>query len=117
MRSTHLTVSQMFDLEHACRMLSAAFGHNTYLVGSVLLRPDWRDVDLRCMLEDAEYDAMVGPNIHRLKLLNTSISEWLAARTGLPIDFQFQRQTEANTEFDETRQFMGRPLNAAGGAA
>jgi hypothetical protein len=34
------------------------------------------------------------------------VSEWAAARTGLPIDFQFQRASEAN-EFDGRRNGVG----------
>jgi hypothetical protein len=29
----------------------------------------------------------------------SSISEWLAKRSGLPIDFQIQRRTDANKEY------------------
>lgn len=72
--------------------------------------PNYRDVDLRCILDDVDYDAMITSNQARLGLLNTAMSEWLEARTGLPIDFQFQRQTEANAEFDGPRNFVGRPV-------
>lgn len=109
-RPNYLTVSQGFNLEHACRLLTASFGFNTYHVGSSLSRPDWRDVDLRCILPDAEYDVLIGASKHRLMLMNVALSEWVAARTGLPIDFQFQRMTEANMEFDGRRNFVGIPL-------
>lgn len=99
-RVSYLTVSQQYALDHACRLIEPAFGgFGCYHVGSSLSRPDWRDVDLRCILSDEEYDAFIGPRDVRLKFLNVCISDWLAARTGLPIDFQFQRFTEANKEF------------------
>jgi hypothetical protein len=109
-RASYLTVAQAFNLNHACRALTAA-GYDTYQVGSSLDRPDYRDVDLRALLQNAEFDAMFEGNKERLHLLNVAISEWLAARTGLPIDFQFQRQADANVEFKGMpRNYMGVPL-------
>ena len=110
-RATMLTPHEMFSLQHGCRLLSAAFGFHTYHVGSSLERADYRDVDLRCILDDADYDAIIGGGNVRLALLNAALSEWLAKRTGLPIDFQFQRQTDANAEFDGRRNFVGVPLS------
>lgn len=109
-RATFLTPHEMFSLQHGCRIITAAFGFNTYQVGSSLERADYRDVDLRCILDDAEYDQLIGKNENRLKLLNAVISEWLEKRTALPVDFQFQRMTEANAEFDGRRNFVGAPL-------
>lgn len=102
-RASYLTVAQQFDLNHACRMLRMS-GYSVYLVGSVLYKSDYRDVDVRAILEDAEYDFMfvnTNPNEHRnrLLLLNVALSGWLSARTGLSVDFQFQRCTEANAEY------------------
>ena len=115
-RASYLSVPQQFALQHACRILTAAFGANTYQVGSSLTRSDYRDVDLRCILDDEEYDALLGGlscNQYRLDLLNAALSEWLQARTGLPIDFQFQRRTEANRDFDGARNFMGMPIRGS----
>lgn len=109
-RGNYLSVTQQFNLHHACRLLTAAWGHCTYLVGSSLDRPNYRDVDLRCILPDEEYDAFIGKNETKLLLLNTALSEYLSARTNLPIDFQFQRRTEANEKFDGLRYFVGFPL-------
>jgi hypothetical protein len=39
--------------------------------------------------------------------LNTAISEWIAERTGLPIDFQFQKASEANEKFKGRRNGVG----------
>ena len=100
-RATYLLVSQMHDLEHACRLLTAAFGQNTYQVGSSIQRADYRDVDLRCIMDDEEYDAFIAGNKHRLNFLNACISRWIAEKTGLPVDFQFQRRTEANAEYSQ----------------
>ena len=103
-RATYLTVSQVFTLENQCRLLVEAYGWSVYHVGSSLERQDFRDVDLRCMLDDDEFDRMFGTNKTRLWLLNSALSDWLAARTGLNIDFQFQRTTEANRDFGGYRR-------------
>lgn len=109
-RATQLSVPEMFRLNHACRVLSAAFGFHNYHVGSSLENPNYRDVDVRCILDDEDYDRLIGANEHRLGLLNAALSEWLQSRTNLPVDFQFQRMTNANQEFDGRRNFVGKPL-------
>lgn len=104
-RASFLTVSQQYDLNAVCSSMPC-FGFGTFHVGSSLTKPDYHDVDLRCILEDEEFDRMfTNPDKgeHRLQFLNTAISEWIAARTGLPIDFQFQRMTDANEKFKGTR--------------
>lgn len=101
-RASYLTVGEQFNLKMACRAIET-LGYGIFHVGSSLDRQDYRDVDLRCILSDTQFDAMFEGNKRRLSLFNTALSEWLAARTGLPIDFQFQRQTEANQKFDGHR--------------
>ena len=102
-----LTTVQYFKLDAACIPLEAAFkesGFGLYLVGSVLRRPDWRDVDIRAILEDSEYDRIF-PKTDKWcenamwKMMCISISHYLSAVTGLPIDFQIQRQTQANERY------------------
>lgn len=108
-RSSYLTVSQNYDLNVVCRPLAVLFGHGVYQVGSSLERPNYRDVDLRCILANDEYDRMFADDEQgkKVKFLNVAISEWIATRTGLPIDFQFQREAEANAEFKGTRNTVG----------
>lgn len=111
-RAHRLLPADQFNLNRACQAIVDAFDWNVYHVGSSLRAltegTPWRDVDVRCMLDDDEFDRMFPgawpsaydePTSWRLALLNTSMSEWLAARTGLPIDFQFQRLTQANAKF------------------
>jgi len=107
-RASYLTVSQQYVLNVACRAL-APFGYGTFHVGSSLTNPDYHDVDLRCILDDDEYGRLIGGrgSKERLAFLNTAISEWIAARTGLPIDFQFQQQTDANAKFKGRRNSVG----------
>jgi hypothetical protein len=65
------------------------------------------------ILPDDEYDHLFpglkgNPQTNALWcLMCCAISEWLAARTGLPIDFQVQRMTEANREFPGRRNALG----------
>lgn len=108
-RASYLDVTQQYVLRHACRDVAEAFGLTPMLVGSCLERADFRDVDIRVMLEDGAFDRMF-PNYdpaHKtcasLAFLNAAISTYLAARTGLPIDFQFQRRSDANAEFGDGR--------------
>jgi len=116
-RVNYLTVAQQYDLMHACRAAEVAFrelGYGIFHVGSSVERPDWRDVDIRTMLENEVFDAWFKDAPHRLRFLNVCISEWLSARTGLPVDFQFQRQAEANTEFrGRPRNFIAPPIEGA----
>jgi hypothetical protein len=112
-RASYLTVAQQFDLQHACRAAQAAFedlGYGVFQVGSSLIRANWRDVDVRALLADDKFDALFVGNPARLAFLNVAVSEWLQARTGLPVDFQFQRTSDANREFDGPRNFIAPPL-------
>lgn len=102
-RVSYLTVNQTYDLNIACHALRD-FGYGTFHVGSSLSRADYHDVDLRCILSNEEFDEMLAKESteigdRKLKFLNVAISEWIQARTGLPIDFQFQRMSDANYEF------------------
>jgi hypothetical protein len=45
------------------------------------------------MWPDIDTDGLVAAQRH---VINCAISDWLAAAAGLPIDFQFQSQTEAD---------------------
>lgn len=92
----------------------SAFGQCPYLVGSALATTQWRDVDVRVILADDEY-AAVFPGCdprdeHRC-------AKWVAVclafsalgreMTGLPIDFQVQQQTYANSTFNAPRSAIG----------
>jgi hypothetical protein len=105
-RVNWLTVPQVNALNAACLDLYRVFDRHPYLVGSVLHRADFHDVDVRLMLDDDEY-ARLFENELWLKLANATISERLARATGLPIDFQFQDTTATNAEFDGYRHALG----------
>lgn len=109
----HLDAAQLDRLDHASLILRHAFDDVPYLVGSCLERPDYRDVDVRLIVDDAKYDALfTGKGEQRANplwsLLCASISEYLSRLTDLPIDFQFQRRTEASKQWgDEQRHPLG----------
>ncbi len=91
------------NLNLACVPLAKGSTYGIFLVGSCLERPDFRDVDIRCMLPDDHFK-VVEPLVN---VLNASVSEWLRQRTGLPVDFQFQDFTETNKKHDGKRNAIG----------
>ena len=114
-RANFLGGPAFFDLNHACRAVTDAFGYSCYLVGSALKRRDYRDVDVRCILSDEDFDRLFsmeqsGLNATynaRWSLLTVAISQWLSKRSGLPVDFQFQRRSDANIKFPGPRHALG----------
>lgn len=108
-RATYLHMAQLFDLRLACAPIVKGFGTHVYLVGSCLTRADYRDVDVRLILADERFatlipDEVPQPWAPRQAILNRALSEWLCARTGLPIDFQFQQRTAANLAWPNERR-------------
>lgn len=106
-RLSYLTVAQMFRLDIACQQIKRAFGGYPYLVGSVLTRPDFRDVDLRLLMCERRGSTDLVVEGRRLRFLNAAISEWIATTTGLPIDFQFQDEAEWDEYDSQTRHPRG----------
>jgi hypothetical protein len=115
-KACYVGAPAIFALDHACRTLTEAFGgFGCYLVGSSIERPDYRDVDVRFILSDAEFEARF-PDAHghgafqhdaRWLVINMAIAGWLAKASGLVIDFQFQPQTWANEWHPGQRQALG----------
>lgn len=106
-----------FVLEREVQFLNQAFDGHCYLVGSAMERADWRDIDVRMIMDDEAFTALfpdAGPVAHgrwefnpRWIVLTTAISEQLTRQTGLPIDFQFQPRTHANERHKGPRNAMG----------
>lgn len=107
-RTDLLTTMQMYNLDQACTLIAKAFGECPYLVGTAGLggADSYRDVDIRLMLDDAEFAAAC-PTRERWELLCVAVSTWLSERTGLPVDFQVQRTREANERFSGPRNPLG----------
>ena len=108
-RATYLIQSDFDRLEDWCRMVRVIFGSafGPYLVGSVMARADYRDVDIRVIVQDRKFDSLFRGRLEAVRFLNRAFSVWGRQETGLPIDFQVQRQAEANAEFDGPRNAMG----------
>jgi hypothetical protein len=119
-RSTRLTTSELHNLDVACQPITRAFGGRPpYLVGTAGhgTADSYRDVDVRMMLDEAEF-AAVCPTLERWELLCMAISTHLRDRTGLPIDFQIQRSDIANERYSQPRNPLGlghRRVFAGGG--
>jgi hypothetical protein len=102
-RANWIPAPHYYNLNQACVILNKAFGDfGCYLVGSSLKRKDFRDVDVRYILEDSTYDRLFGApggwTNALWSLMCTTISAWLSQQTGLPVDFQIQRMTQANED-------------------
>lgn len=120
-RASFLSPPDFHRLDWACRPVADAFETPVYLVGSVLTRPDFRDIDLRVILPDEDMVRMFGedgtyglpdrPAPHRLQLLlHIALSDLIANAAGLswPVDFQIQSMSEANVpEHDGARDALG----------
>lgn len=91
----------------------AAFGGPPYWVGSSLTGLTWRDVDVRVILSDDEYEALGLGNPENPHLNAKWVSLVLAysslgrQMTGLPIDFQIQQRTHANEHYPGPRSAIG----------
>lgn len=109
-RTGLLTTTELYHLDQACQVVNRAFkGGPPYLVGSAGIGNDgaaYRDVDVRLMLGDDEF-AEACPTRERWELLCLAIGAYLRDRTGLPVDFQIQRTTEANERFSGPRNPLG----------
>lgn len=108
-RTDLLTTTQLHNLDSACRLISKAFDGTPYLVGTAGFggAGSYRDVDVRLMLDDAEF-AAVCPTLARWELLCVVIGTYLRERTGLPVDFQIQAVSVANARHG------GKPRNPLG---
>lgn len=103
----------VFRLDVACHIINKALGGTCYMVGSALQRPDFRDVDVRCIMVDENFDALFGvlgeswEKSPLWMMLSISVSAWLREQTGLPVDFQVQRAAHANKKHAGDRHFLG----------
>lgn len=87
------------------------FGHTAYHVGSSLTSKQWRDVDVRLLLPDEEFDRLFGqPESSevnsKLAAITLAFCALGKAMTGLPIDFQIQKQTTANEKYPNRRSAL-----------
>lgn len=103
----------MMLLEEFGNQVWHAFGSPPYLVGSALKSKGWRDVDVRLMLSDEEYESLGlgdprNPHINgKWVSLCLAYSALGKSLTGLPVDFQIQQQTRANGMYSGPRNAIG----------
>lgn len=86
-------------LQQFGEVLNDAFGETAYLVGSAARGKEWRDVDVRVILDDTAFYRLLGHSPHespRWKAMAMAFSTLGTDMTGLPIDFQLQGMTHAN---------------------
>lgn len=112
-RAHYLPPDSLFGLHHACAEIMKAYPdcYGVYLVGSALERKDYRDVDVRCIMADDDFEALFPKNDEHVRprwmLTCLSLSAWLKHMTGLPVDFQFQKQSVANEKHKGSRNALG----------
>ena len=115
-RKSGLSTRDLHALDVACLFLVGLFGAGrVYLVGTAQTGGEYRDVDVRAILPDDEFDAMFGGQPVLWSKFCFLASDWLAHQTGLPVDFQVQRRTEANEKYDGRRNPVGTGRMFAGG--
>lgn len=115
-KAVYVGAPACFRLELACQHLSAAFGETCYLVGSALERADWRDIDVVMIMDDDDFASeFPAATLHsgawefdpKWLILSVSISAWLTAQCGHPVDFKFQPRTHANDRHKGPRNALG----------
>ena len=105
-RSHFLTPQEWHNLNTVIYQFCKGYYGSVFLVGSVLERPNYRDVDVRCITAE-QFDEMV---YHPPRtVLQVAMSEWLSNRTGLNVDFQFQTEAQAEKE-KGTRVALGNSI-------
>jgi hypothetical protein len=110
----YIGAPRVFKLELACQHLTRAWGESCYVVGSVLERSDWRDIDVVMMLDDEHFmsefpDATMAAYEFDPKwlILTVAISDWLSAQVGATVDFKLQPRTHANERHKGKRNAVG----------
>jgi hypothetical protein len=118
MTASALTTLDLHRLDRACALIRDGFGHPPYLVGTAGIGEKgqtYRDVDVRLILHDDEFDELFGDSPKLWEAVCVGLTSWLVLQTGLPVDFQIQRMTEANENFHGPRNPLGVRREYAGG--
>jgi len=116
---SYLSTAEFCRLNHACLMVTEGLGCVPYLVGSATERDDYRDVDIRSILDDEKWDDLFAGREFFWSLFCLAVSTYLSEVSGLQVDYQCQRQTQANEKFKGRRNPIGTKgrLFAGGGDA
>lgn len=117
-RTNYIGVPESYLLDQAASVVNHAFRDVCYLVGSATKGKTYRDVDVRLIMLDGKFDTLFGTESYSHNpfwvLLTTSISSWFQERTGLPVDFQIQRMTDANSRYGSNTGNIRHPLGLMG---
>ena len=129
-RATYLPWHKLVQVNTFADYLHDAFPDRlgVYLVGSALRHAEYRDVDVRVIFHDDDFDVIFGPLTkprYKNAKWNANCVAWThfgCSITGLLIDCQFDRMTEANAEYPHTpdgygwRHPLGKRENGGGPA-
>ena len=102
-----LTTAELFRLDRACIDITNAFDGPPFLVGTAHSGETFRDVDVRTILADEEFDRLFGTAPRLWSFFCAATSVYLSEATGLRVDYQVQRRTEANEKHDGPRNPLG----------
>ncbi len=104
-RFCYLSPAKLHLLRRSVEPIDEAFDAvGTVLVGSVLTRSSYRDVDVRLILSDNDFQRLFGAELDQYHGLATALwtslavtySHYLSSVTGLDVDFQIQAMSVAN---------------------
>lgn len=116
--NNYLQAKDHFLLDVWCKEIKSVFGDYPYLVGSCITRKDYRDVDVRLILDDKTFNKLIFDGVklpeeatvglRKLRGYAIAFSLWGEKVTGLPIDFQIEKMSTANKKYPKgDRQPMG----------
>lgn len=105
---------QSLYLDHWAYHVGKCFKNTCYLVGSALESKQWRDIDVRIIMEDSEWEQWFGPTRNgtscniKWSAMMAAFSAWGKETTGLPIDFQIHfRSAVKESDWDKPRNPLG----------
>ena len=110
-KSSGVGQPQTFYLNWFGQLVFDVFGSPPYLVGSATQHKKWRDVDIRLILTDEQWKVLGFGSDPKYPSrswapLCMAFSALGKHITGLPIDFQIQQQTDANTRNKGQREAL-----------
>jgi hypothetical protein len=103
-KATHVGAPACFVLEREVQFLHRAFDGHCYLVGSALERPDWRDIDVRMIMDDEAFVALfpdAGPVDH---------ATGNSTRVGSSLPPQFRSSFRGRPAFPSISSFSPAPM-------
>ena len=105
-RKSGLTTRDLAALDKAVSALPWIADGWTYLVGTAQTGGEYRDVDVRTIVPNDEFDRLFS-DAALWSTVCFLAADWLSRQTGLPVDYQIQRQTEANEKHSGSRNPLG----------